>query len=859
MQSINLNRVSKLFSLRNNTKSFAVAIIALLTISVAVAVLPAFAQKTYTAVPDRDTGTVVGTSPKLIGLGQDVLINIITYPAPSGPTYFAQDLVHSAGGFEGVSCTITKPDGTKETFLPIDETLAQIGIVNPGQMQIVGSLQFRYEPTQVGTYSITASFPGQMYTTDEQHANLNLSVYYKPSSTHVAGTFTVQEDIVLAGQLNGWPWSPLPTGYWERPVSVNNREWYAVSGNWLQPKYDAWGTEYNPYSTAPKAPHILWAKQVAVGGLVGGDWGSIGYIGTQNPWPGGPIVLSGRVYENDATGGTFSCTDLRTGELLWRQTGRITMGFQMQAYYQTAAQANEGGASAWLWDFSTRGSWKLFDPWTGALLQTITNVPLTSSVPSREGVVSTASVAATNVGASSIRDGDPVCYVTQYGGWNTTTPLKWAFEYLIKWNYTKVTGNNWMTGVVWNVSIIQPNGATIGDGRGTVQKIPYDGANVVVVRAHDDEQIMMGFDMTTGAHLWTNNNTILDIGVGLGYGGPNGPIILTDGSTNEFVAYNVKTGREQWRASTGELPWSTIPDMTYIFNDGVFYYGSYDGHVYAVDLGTGAPVWTSDYIGAFDEQIYNNNPFNGKSAGADGVLYFSTYSTYANQPRPRFQQLVAINQTTGKFLWTLPVRINPEAIAEGIILGHGGEDGMEYAIGKGKTTTTVSAPTTVVPAGTGALIQGTVMDLSPGQPNTPAVSDADMAEWMDYLHGQNATLINSPPVPDGVPVQLTAVASDGAVTDLGTVASNSAGLFAYTWESPAKGTYTIYATFAGSESYWSSYAATALSVGPAPETDNTQPTAAPDNTMLYYGLIAAVIVIVLAIAIATVLLLRKKP
>ena len=49
-----------------------------------------------------------------------------------------------------------------------------------------------------------------------------------------------------------------------------------------------------------------------------------------------------------------------------------------------------------------------------------------------------------------------------------------------------------------------------------LSSLPYDDAGVVVVRAHDDEQIMMGFDMTTGARLWTNNNTVLDIAVGLG-------------------------------------------------------------------------------------------------------------------------------------------------------------------------------------------------------------------------------------------------------------------------------------------------------------------------------------------------------
>ena len=102
----------------------------LLALSAFAAVLPtAFASlPTNTAMPDRDTGTVVGASPKLIGLDQTVLINIMVYPAPSGPTYLAQDLVAKFGGWQNISCTITKPDGTKDTFMPIDASLEQIGI-----------------------------------------------------------------------------------------------------------------------------------------------------------------------------------------------------------------------------------------------------------------------------------------------------------------------------------------------------------------------------------------------------------------------------------------------------------------------------------------------------------------------------------------------------------------------------------------------------------------------------------------------------------------------------------------------------------------------------------------------------------
>jgi hypothetical protein len=151
-------------------KILAISVILILAISAAVTLIPGvLAQTGYTKMPDRPTHTEVGVSPTLVGLGQEVLINIMTYPAPNGPTYEAQSLVPGlTGGFSNISITITHPDGTKETFMPIDETLAQCGINIPGKAQIVGHLQFKYKPDAIGNYSLSASFPGETYTTDNQ-------------------------------------------------------------------------------------------------------------------------------------------------------------------------------------------------------------------------------------------------------------------------------------------------------------------------------------------------------------------------------------------------------------------------------------------------------------------------------------------------------------------------------------------------------------------------------------------------------------------------------------------------------------------------------------------------------------------
>ena len=129
-----------------------------------------------------------------------------------------------------------------------------------------------------------------------------------------------------------------------------------------------------------------------------------------------------------------------------------------------------------------------------------------------------------------------------------------------------------------------------------------------------------------------------------------------------------------------------------------------------------------------------------------------------------------------------------------------------------------------------------------------------LIQLMSY--GQNATLLNSPPTPHGVEVELRALNSDGTVVDLGTVTTDSSGHFAKTWVPSAEGTYTVYAAFAGSESYWSSSVATALGVEAAPEISSSQAeTVVQDNTMMFVASTAAIII---AIAIVGILLFRKR-
>jgi hypothetical protein len=136
-----------------------------------------------------------------------------------------------------------------------------------------------------------------------------------------------------------------------------------------------------------------------------------------------------------------------------------------------------------------------------------------------------------------------------------------------------------------------------------------------------------------------------------------------------------------------------------------------------------------------------------------------------------------------------------------------------------------------------------------------------MTTQMQYLHMQtpidgiwhNETIT-------GVPVTLTALNSNGSVLNIGTVTKDGYyGTFSKSWTPADEGDYKIIASFAADDSYGSSGASTAVSVGPAPA--GQQPIeipTPPDNTMLLYGILGAVAIAIIIGLVAILLVLRKR-
>ena len=198
--------------------------------------------------------------------------------------------------------------------------------------------------------------------------------------------------------------------------------------------------------------------------------------------------------------------------------------------------------------------------------------------------------------------------------------------------------------------------------------------------------------------------------------------------------------------------------------------------------------------------------------------------------------------------------------ADGYVYGIGIINGISYVLGMGQTSTAVS-----VLAGSlqrdGRCRYQAMFWISSAQPGTPAVSDSSMSEQMNYLHRQNATLLNSGYTPQGVQVTLTAVDPNNNTIIIGTTTTDSAGNYYYNCVPPHIGIYKITATFAGTNSYWPSTAETGVTVTAAAATTTTQVTTTTSgvSTTTLYTAVIAIIIVLIVVAIALALFLRKRP
>jgi PQQ-like domain len=757
--------------------------------------------------------------------------------------------------------------GTKRYFTKPDGTTYVVSGINTYQGD--ATAWFEYPVDQIGTWKIKFDFPGGYYPAGNYSVtaaylygnviNFTKSCYYKPSSD---GPY---EFVVQDAMVRSWPQSALPTDYWTRPVSPENREWWSILGNYPATGVvggdSNWPADTNkymsnywfiPYVQGPKSAHIAWKRQGAMGGLIGGTMEQLSY----SSGGGGPsIVYAGRAYEtiseilDGQITSVWRCYDIRTGEVFWERTNFNQAPTMITYVERTVAmvpgeEAGRSGMNVHL-VYVGGGRYIRYDPWLGSVNLNVSIAPMTTGTL----YASDCFLSVQNIGTSANPNYRLINW-TIIGDIGFPSGTNWRMGVInnITWPFSSVGTADFEAGIaVTTASIVTPGAG--GDPLGILQ-VPYG-------------QRIMAASLTTGQLLW-NVTTDASKGTQGFFSGSTAvadhgkwAVRLNDG---HWHSWDLFTGREVWKSELSSWPWGTFGCYGVQSYGGNIISNQYDG-VVAYNWSTGKISWWYDYKAEYPyETPYQDNYpwFTGTARIADGVLY--TYNTEhsPSQPIQRGLKLHAINANTGEGIWNITGCMAPGAVADGYLTASNSYDGYMYVFGKGKSATTVTAPDVSVPLGTSFTIKGTVMDLSPAQPNTPCVSKDSMATQMEYLHMQHPIDgLDHNVMMTGVPVTLTAIDTSGEVTPIGTTTTNAYyGTFGYEWLPPKQGKYTITATFAGDYSYGSSGAATDVSVGPAPaEITIPEQIVPPDYTMTIVG---AAIAVIVAVALATVLILKKK-
>jgi hypothetical protein len=849
-------------TLRNTVKTATIATVLLLT-SVMMVNLPVDAQLQWQeggsqplpsgVTPDVTVKTKAYLSfrPNPVGLNQIFLVNMWITPA-----------LHVSRYLKGYKVTIQKPNGDTD-------------VITMDSYRGDATAWFEYIADQEGVWKLKFEFPGGyfppgIYTVyggafvGPQNVTFTQSCYYEPSSTDW------QELVVQKDTVYSWQPSPLPTDYWTRPVSPENREWWPILGNYPATGVVGGGADwpantnkymsnYNfvPYVQGPNSAHLVWKRQGAIGGLIGGTMKTISFTaGGGNP----TIIYAGRCYQTltkvmpDGTvKSVWQCYDLRTGEVYWERTGvtqvptMIFYGHEAQAAVPGAggfADIPLGGyAGKLLVELMYIGSGRIirYDPWTGAVSFNFSISPLTTGVYYNTYPFF---LSVQNLGAS--------------------VPINQRYR-LINWTlFAKHVGTGYQyqysLGVLNNVSWPWSSlPSTIDFEAGIAASVsaitnPATGAYYGTwAQAASLKSGELLWNKTYPETLYSGSCVVADHG--------KVAFVTMDGY---WVGLNLADGNVAWKSEEMDYPWDSPGFGAYAVASayGLFYRFAYSG-VYAFNWTNGKRVWKFEapanpyetpYIGSNGTTVYS---FNAGGLVADGKLYVSNTEHTPTQPITRGWRLFCLNATTGKCIWNITGSMTPGAVADGYLVASNSYDGYTYCFGKGKSSTTVSASPKASTKGSQVLIEGTVLDMSPAQPGTPCVAKESMTVWMEYLHMQKPC----PSDVKGVPVVLTAIKSDGKVIDLGTVTTNGFyGTFSFAWTPEEEGTYTIIACFMGDESYGSSAAATAITVGPAPPEPETPEYPTPtDYTPILAGLAIAIIAVAILViyAIITVRKLRK--
>jgi hypothetical protein len=613
-----------------------------------------------------------------------------------------------------------------------------------------------------------------------------------------------------------------------------------------------------------------------------------------------PAILStanfGRLFDADTGAPLFNVTGVPTGTAVLGPSGEHLR----YVFTNLGTTANPNWVLAqWnstkLWNFGT-------NPYTnGSLLspsiinQTAlgglnTNTGKTNTDASLQGLITTFPIPLTgttetlsnyttlftNVNSLTVPFGSTL--IVNGGVLDSSSPQnRFDWNYSVSWRNSMpapgVTGAPTVVGAIRGDIMLIYNGTLPSQGAtfmGTLGFLPYTyfAINLNASRG------------TIGSVLWSKNYnppagnlTVLEAGID-----PVNRVFVEDlRETQTYVGYDLDTGNYKWttkpQADMDYYGSQASGSLANTFAYGRLYSSAYAGIVYCYDTITGNRLWTYGNGGkgnTTDSGFEVPGPYpTFVNAIGNGIVYTVTSEHTVELPVFKGALSRALNATTGEELWTIPSYVTEftttsYAIADGFATWFNSYDNSIYTVGRGPSAITVTAPTLASAFGAPVVIQGSVTDIAAGTkqneqaarfPNgVPAMSDASMTDWMGYVYQQKPKPTNAV----GIEVILSVLDSNNNTHEIGRATSDSNGFYRLTWTPDIPGDYTVYATFAGTNSYWPSQAEAAFTVMEAPVVPPPAEQPPPSMTDTYVAAFGIAILIAVIVGFAAAIVILRK-
>jgi hypothetical protein len=597
----------------------------------------------------------------------------------------------------------------KNMYVDITDPNGKLTTIGPYTSDLTDGTVAYFTPDMLGNYTIVFRYGGQMLTNNS--ANQYNTIYEDPSQS-LPTTLVVQQEPVVQ---HTFPFTPLPTQWWQTPVSAeNSQNWYTLTGAWLGLRGNDFASTggynvsgyYNPYTESVNAGHVLWTKPWLAGGVAGGINGG-GEV-TSHYWSTfqytpryAPVCINGILYSTQYSFGMASganqgivAMSLYTGENLW--TINTTNALRCGSIFYMYTINDYGVRGPWLWTtgtlpacdtggnyiappgqsspyMNTTGTqWNLYDGTNGQYVMSVVNgSSLTLGQDPNGDLIGyfTNATAGTQVihptagtTALATTTGNHVTAVNMTTCMGVTAAMSPT-------NLNRNTVRAMQTGYIFDVNVPTnisgvPFSPALGLSSVTGDALVFTAGSIMAGTM--GFVTMASLDAFTGQYLSATNITYPGTKALLPWtremsGSGDGLYIMGNDVNMDIVAYNARTCTKAWDTqlfgTNGATP--NIYDLFQIkpyFGKGLSIWEALGGDIWAINTTTGQVAWyanTTMWSGSSGiETPYNVWPvWVFSSSCVSNDVGYFAGGHEYNPPLFHGAQLYAVNMTNGSLVW----------------------------------------------------------------------------------------------------------------------------------------------------------------------------------------------------------------